>query len=79
MPDKGLEDFIAARRAEGAKYVIIDKDAGCIGWGVTIDEAWEEARWEHPDHRVADGQCFSSEPDGVRVEDWDEYRKRSTT
>ena len=52
--DHGLELFIVARRDEGNKYVIIDVDAGCIGWGVTIDEAWENARWDRPTQRVAD-------------------------
>jgi hypothetical protein len=75
--DTGLESFIAARRAEGAMYVVIDKDAGCIGWGPTIDKAWEQARWLHPDERVADGQAYSSEPNGTQIEDWDAYLQRS--
>jgi hypothetical protein len=74
-----LEDYIAARRAEGASFVVIDKDGGCIGWGGTIDAAWEAARWEHPDHRVADSECYSSEPNGPKVEDWDAYQERSAT
>jgi hypothetical protein len=36
--DRGLEEFIAARKAEGHKFVVID-DGGCIGWGMTADQA----------------------------------------
>jgi hypothetical protein len=65
--DTGLERFIAERAAEGHRFVIVDRDAGCIGWGKTPDEAWDKAQRDYPE-RIGDARCYPVAPGSQPIE-----------